>query len=870
MLLKWQPQRVQSVFREQVCRIETRAKAGDYRFARRLIRSCQTLGEKVGIGVLLLVGSLVGAQSLQPTIRVDGTTLVTSRPVTPVGDEWFVPLMPIALAVGAKLDIIPSSQSIHVLRRDGTVVDYESRTGQIRQGFTLIGEIKNFRQVQFDAGIDNLLFPLGGVVALLGVNARENVDRNVLEINSSPESGSGRLPQGPAFEIAELDYDYNLTTTGQAWEQAAQLQGKAVLGSRRMTGSALLNQVPGSPVLHFREGVIRLDLLGRRAITVGDQATYSGVDALGAGVRGAGFEMPWGGFLVNLYAGRAAGSITSVLGSSQALFDTTSGGFQLRRNSKKSDFSLAGNVFRGATRRGEAFGAAYAGARAANHFKIQGVLGSFSGLSPSRVLLPASSATAAGEQTAQLPVHGGAYGFNVSDSFTPFRNKLAVTGVWEKYSRNFLTVRDESRFSAISRKALSAVVQPSRYISLSAGASDSVFLVGNPERLRGYSYGISTSAPGRVPIQFGYFRSVQASPSIRLDLVQYSLQLPHLGRYAAGVTYSEIRSNGQVQHVVGETFSADSSSFGLLGLHDQLQLNNTNTYGIDWSRQFGDKGAYFRVGLERQTSLLQASRLAPVAAIRLPLRGGQRLTFSYLRSGGTSMLQFQIGGPVVRRRELIEANGGPITMVVLTSLSGQVYHDVHLDGKYDSRVDRPIAQLQVWLNNEKSTVTDASGYFRFDGISPGTYRLRAELTTLPANLIFAESDERIVAAMPYRTNREDFRAITTGQIQGRVTIARDVGPQAPEQPFPDARIVATGDRETFSEANGVFILSDLPPGMYDLRLDPTTVPAGFVSEPAVRTAELKPGQNLREVDFHLARPVIEIPVPPQPSPPPGR
>ena len=162
--------------------------------------------------------------------------------------------------------------------------------------------------------------------------------------------------------------------------------------------------------------------------------------------------------------------------------------------------------------------------------------------------------------------------------------------------------------------------------------------------------------------------------------------------------------------------------------------------------------------------------------------------------------------------------------------------------------------MQVWLDGEVSTTTDAAGYFHFDRLAPGSHHLRARIATLPANLIFAQ-EELNVAVMPYHSNRQDFRAIRTGKILGTVTVATldDAGREM-VKPYPDARIIAVGNRDTYAEGDGTFVLGDLPPGTYQLHVDPDTIPRNVVVQPAIRTVEVKSGNSSEGADFRLARP----------------
>ncbi|MEO7649944.1 MAG: carboxypeptidase-like regulatory domain-containing protein, partial [Bryobacteraceae bacterium] len=456
-------------------------------------------------------------------------------------------------------------------------------------------------------------------------------------------------------------------------------------------------------------------------------------------------------------------------------------------------------------------------------------------------------------------VQGGAYGFSVMDTITPFKNnKLLFTGLWDRYSRNFLVVREESRFSAVSRKSLSAVVRPIRYLSFTGSVKDGTALLGNPNLERGYTYGVYASAPGRVPIQTGYFRSLQINGGpygSRFDLSQYSLQIPRWGRYAASAIYSELSFNGNLSRSLNETASVSFVRFGRFGFHDQVQLQNSHSYGPDWTLDLGRRGGYITLGMERLTSRGQPAFTAPLAAFNVPLPRGQSLKFSYFSMRGASVLQFEIGGPIVRRREVVNVNN-QTALIVQSSLTGQVYRDVDLDGKFTPGVDRPIPEMKVTLDEDVATVTDPGGYFRFDGLRPGTHRLRAEISTLPASFIFANND-LIVAVMPYRANQRDFVAIPTGQIEGTVTlITLDETGTEVARLFPDARIIATGDRDTFSEGDGAFVLGDLPPGTYQLRLDPATVPASFVARPASQTVQVKPGRTVSGVALNIVKSVV--------------
>jgi hypothetical protein len=175
-----------------------------------------------------------------------------------------------------------------------------------------------------------------------------------------------------------------------------------------------------------------------------------------------------------------------------------------------------------------------------------------------------------------------------------------------------------------------------------------------------------------------------------------------------------------------------------------------------------------------------------------------------------------------------------------------------------------MPRLQISLDGEQTNLTDAFGFFHFDHVNPGTHRLRAAMETVPASLVFADGEEHMAAVIPHRENRQDFRTVESGQIRGRVMVAQEglFDKEPPLNPFPDAHILTSRDRDTFSERDGEFLLGDLAPGTYVVRLDPAAIPRGLVATPATRTVQVKPGQSTGGADFRLDRPVIVRPVPP--------
>ena len=104
------------------------------------------------------------SQTLSPAITVNGNPLVTTQLVTRLGDEWFLPLLPIAEAVGSEVRITTAEPRELIVRRaDGTEVSYNNRTGELRSRVVLLGRVNGFEHIQIVDSRQDLLFPLSGV-----------------------------------------------------------------------------------------------------------------------------------------------------------------------------------------------------------------------------------------------------------------------------------------------------------------------------------------------------------------------------------------------------------------------------------------------------------------------------------------------------------------------------------------------------------------------------------------------------------------------------------------------------------------------------------------------------------------------------------
>jgi hypothetical protein len=203
--------------------------------------------------------------------------------------------------------------------------------------------------------------------------------------------------------------------------------------------------------------------------------------------------------------------------------------------------------------------------------------------------------------------------------------------------------------------------------------------------------------------------------------------------------------------------------------------------------------------------------------------------------------------------------------VIPSHIYGTVYEDVNQNGVYDPGTDIAVSGLSVVLDDGTIVTTSANGSYRFVQISPGSHKVRADLSHIPADMVLMQGDERTVAVIPRRENITNFRLLKAGRIKGRVTLPPTEG-STEDQPAPEIRIIARDEHDTISEVNGSFFIGDLAPGAYQVRVDESTVPVGLIATPAVITVTVKPGVTSQEIAFRLVvpqTPVIERQLPAQ-------
>jgi hypothetical protein len=171
-----------------------------------------------------------------------------------------------------------------------------------------------------------------------------------------------------------------------------------------------------------------------------------------------------------------------------------------------------------------------------------------------------------------------------------------------------------------------------------------------------------------------------------------------------------------------------------------------------------------------------------------------------------------------------------------SEVTGIVFHDVDGNGTYE-RTDRPVKKVRVLLEDGSKAFTNSIGVFSFPGAVAGEHTASLDLTTLPDGYLPLDLPQKKFTLFEGLRYELHFAVKAVRQVTGRVfkdankNGAIDKG----EEGVPGA-LVFLGDHSIKTDEEGWYLFDDVPPGVYDLAVDPQSLPSGYRSLEVVSVA----------------------------------
>ena len=768
-----------------------------------------------------------------------------------------IPIMAIARVLGDSVTVDAASRSISVRRQTGVAADLDTRLGQLRENGAIVLSVSNTGELVFPLNPDELLLPVELAAALFEVAIRYDGAQNVMLVTR------GQLPSGTATsrddrrfaELYQINYDYSLNNYSSASSHNLILTAAGRLADGRFNFSSN-SSTTGTHRISPRNLTFNFERPNGQRFVGGDFGTGTSLQFMAANVRGGMASIPAGSVSFSAFAGRTNSGSTLPLTPlfvdeppiSQPIrntfrFDTNVLGFYATTNSatRARPLIFSGGVMRfsGPSRSGEFVTAStnYGGSRF--RFQADAAFGKF-----------------AGNGVDNNRVNGSGSAFDLSATVQVTDN-LSIQGRYSLVGRNFLSPQFGLR-DPMDLKAAGVTWSPKKWLSASVNAS-TMRRPGDASKRDDFVTTAFSLTPGGMAPRFYLSHTQSSSKEIRSAAFTLFNASKEFSRWRLFVNATRVKTIGPASYnsQLGANFRVNDSNaievsqgVGSRGNYSgQFDWRTSNVLGHRLSFSAGGGYSYSQsskfTGYERLT-----------AALNLPRQSSLQVSYMHTNAGPTLLVS--IRGTLFRKREASAFLNAPASDInSFAKVSGRVYQDTNLNGRYDPGVDQPQADVKVRVDGNRYVVSDVNGMFRFDSITAGEHKVFLDLLSVRADLTLLDKAAKESTLQAGRDSTIDFRLVRTGRITGRVWLDLNGNGKLDggETPLADVRVVTSSGRDTLTDADGYYVIGDLAPGEHVILIDEKTIPEKTKSGFSPMSMQIYPGRETGDVDL----PVIMIP-----------
>ena len=808
------------------------------------------------IVVILIAGHLAmgganaigtkGAETNQetPVILVNERALVgPNSGVQLRGGRLFLPIATIAQALGDAISSDSTLRIVTIRRQTGTIAVFNAPLNEVRENGAVILTLSGTADLIFPPTPNELMLPAEIVAALLDVTVRRD-EKNAIIITRKgiqPETIRPGAKQA-RWEIFQIEYDYNYTRYTSASDHSLVLRGTGRVGDARLSfiANSVMGATRNSTRPSLQGGTIRLDRPNGQSFVGGEFGTGTDVEYLSAAVRGGLVQLPLHRVRLDFFGGQTTSGIAETspnlnLNSFNPLavrYDTKIFGAiatTATQTARQRDFTFSAGAmhFGGSTRKGDMVAGGLKFVSGLNRFQADLAMGQFSGINRD------------GTQT-----KGTGTAVTLTGSYH-LTEQVLVQGRYAHVGQTFLS--PQSGIHAPTNTAAGGVSwQPRRWFTAALSGS-------------------TATTPGR---HGDFNRYVTASVSLAPESSMPALFISHT---QSGTT--QLRNSAFTLITATKRFNrwhmffngSRVKTFGDTALNAQvggnIRINEANT--LEVSQSIGSKGLLTGMGTWQMANLF-SNRLAFSAGVgytrsnttpfqtsqhlsaSLKLPRSSTLQFSYLKTQtGTTALLTLHGLFFSSRRAERAINGTLAEMNSYGVVSGRVYQDVNLNGRFEPGTDLPQANAKVRVDGSRYVVSDANGNYRIESIARGDHSVYLDLLSVRADLTLLDNTQQLITLASNRDVMVDFRVVRTGRISGVVwmDINENGKLDETEQPLPDVRVVTGSGRDTLTDDKGYFMIGDLPPGEHIILLDEKTIPEQTRSLTGSQTIKVAAGNE---------------------------
>jgi hypothetical protein len=735
------------------------------------------------------------------------------------GGRLLLPIFTIAQALGDTLDSDATQRIVTVRRQNGTTAIFNAPLSEVRENGAVILTVSGTADLIFPPTVYELMLPAEIVAALLDVTVRRDESHAIVITRrgmqaTTIQTGAKHVP----WELFQLEYDYNYSRYTSTGDHSLVLRGTGRIGDARL--SFIANSAIGvghnssRPVL--QGGSVRLDRPNGQSFVGGEFGTGTDVEFLSAAVRGGLVQLPLDRVRLDFFGGQTPSGIPNVLSPSSSLafkYDTTIFGAIATTATalqRQQDFTFSGGGmhFGGPTRKGDLLAGGMKYISGLNRFQADLAVGHFSGVNRD------------GTQSS-----GTGMALNLTGSYH-LTDEVLLQGRYTYVGPTFLS--PQSGIHEPNNLAAAGVSwQPRRWVTAALSAS-------------------TATTPGRAGL---FNRYVTASVNLAPENRWPSLFISHT---QSGTT--QLRNSAFTLITATKKFhrwnmfvnGSRVKTFGNAALNVQaggnFRINESNS--LEVSQSFGSRGLLsgmatwqvsnlfhqrlgFSGGLGYTKSNSEPFHTSQQLSAFVKLPRSTTLQFSYLQTQTGTTALITLHGLFFSSKRAERALNGPLAELnSYGAVSGRVYQDVNLNGRFDPGVDQPQANVRVRVDGSRYVTSDVNGAFRIDNVARGDHSVYLDLLSVRADLTLLDTVQQLITLDSTHDLIVNFRVVRTGRVSGVVWLDTNENGHLDEteQPLPDVRVVTGSGRDTLTDANGYFIIGDLPPGEHILLLDEKTLP----------------------------------------------
>ena len=166
--------------------------------------------------------------------------------------------------------------------------------------------------------------------------------------------------------------------------------------------------------------------------------------------------------------------------------------------------------------------------------------------------------------------------------------------------------------------------------------------------------------------------------------------------------------------------------------------------------------------------------------------------------------------------------------------------------------ERGLSNIRIHLGNYTIT-TNETGIFEFPSLTPGVHRVKVEYSDLPSYLTSITPEAVDINVEAGKETNFNFILAYFGSLSGNLKLANEPTMKLEEEPqLQDIRVYLEGtDFEALTTVDGSFVLGDVKPGKYKLKVDPDFLPSELEIDPKEVGIEVHGKEKINNIQLPI-------------------